>query len=273
MRRVSLGQVFRSRPPCLWSSDDQVAWHPIADVAGITFGRQLRPRHVTALQTLARALARRRSRLPHLVLDVSRLEGAGADSATLEAFRTHVLPSLCLGPGRPHRLVVVGTKHAGQLALLGSIALFRSTTWHAEARLEPTLRSLRVGDGGWVEALLSARSNELVPLGVVSRVRGELGQSPAASLEQVARRLGMPTRSLQRALSDSATTFAHERATLRIELAAEVLATTNEKVQSIAAEVGYRSVSRFIEVFRSRYGVTPAAFRTRRQAHAMGETT
>jgi len=55
MRRVSLGQVFRSRPPCLWSSDDQVAWHPIADVAGITFGRQLRPRHVTALQTLARA--------------------------------------------------------------------------------------------------------------------------------------------------------------------------------------------------------------------------
>ena len=48
---------------------------------------------------------------------------------------------------------------------------------------------------------------------------------------------------------------------LRMEKAAELMKTTDEKNYSIAAQVGYDEPNYFSHVFKKRYGVSPNKFR------------
>ncbi|GIP18187.1 putative two-component sensor response regulator [Paenibacillus montaniterrae] len=48
---------------------------------------------------------------------------------------------------------------------------------------------------------------------------------------------------------------------LRMETAAHLLRTTNEKIYEISVKVGYNKTSYFIKVFKDRYGVTPQEYR------------
>lgn len=254
-----------ARPPCVGSSRDQMAWQVTASVAGVTLGRRLRQPQLSGLLQLMKSLERRRTRLRSFVLDASRLEGDGAEPSTLDSLREAVLTPLCSAPSRPHQLLLIGTRRVGQLALLGAVSLHEGARWAAHAELEPALRSvLGTGLAGPLGAVLSAINNELTPRGVVSQVRAVLGENPRRSLPQVAHELGQPTRTLQRNLAEAATTFVHERTHLRLELAADLLNSTEEKVELIAREVGYASLPRFIAAFRGLHTENPAAYRARR---------
>jgi AraC-like DNA-binding protein len=106
-------------------------------------------------------------------------------------------------------------------------------------------------------------NSELTPLGLVSRVRAVVGEDPTLSMRDVAARLAMAPRTLQRALSDAATTFHDERLEVRLELAASRLTRTTQKISAIAHEAGYASMPHFLSVFRARFGTSPRAFRQR----------
>src|SRR5437016_291716 len=53
--------------------------------------------------------------------------------------------------------------------------------------------------------------------------------------------------------------------TRRLEEAASLIATTYERISEIIYFVGFRDVSNFNHAFRRRFGVSPRAYRARRQ--------
>ena len=97
--------------------------------------------------------------------------------------------------------------------------------------------------------------------GLVLATRDALRASPGLVDEALARHLGLPLRSLRRELAAEGTTLERERARARMVLAAEILLTRDEKVESVADLVGYRSFSHFSKAFVSFHGLAPAAYR------------
>lgn len=83
-------------------------------------------------------------------------------------------------------------------------------------------------------------------------------------LDLAAKALGRSERSLQRLLQQSGTTFGELIDRKRIELAQERLL-RGDKVEAIAAKLGFAALSSFYTFFRRRVGMTPAEFRA---AHA-----
>lgn len=82
-----------------------------------------------------------------------------------------------------------------------------------------------------------------------------------ATLASTARAIGTSPRSLQRALAAAATTFQAELQSARFTRACELLHGTDEKITSIAAEVGL-SEGGLSGLFRERAGCSPARYRT-----------
>lgn len=59
--------------------------------------------------------------------------------------------------------------------------------------------------------------------------------------------------------------FIRER---RLEAAAAMLATTEERISTIGYRVGFSDVSNFNHAFKRRYGVSPRIYRQRQQGHS-----
>lgn len=81
-------------------------------------------------------------------------------------------------------------------------------------------------------------------------------------LEDAARALGLSTRTLQRTLRAEKSSFQDELKAARLERAKELVETTDEKVVTIAARIGV-SETTLTELFRDRFGTTPAEHRRR----------
>lgn len=99
---------------------------------------------------------------------------------------------------------------------------------------------------------------------ILPKLRGFLRGSPSASLEEAARALAVSTRQLQRLLKKLEVSYREERTRVRVQLARELLRTTDLKVEAIAAEVGYAKLQNFVDAFRKITGVTPATWRNQR---------
>ncbi|HEX2015903.1 MAG TPA: helix-turn-helix transcriptional regulator [Solirubrobacteraceae bacterium] len=98
------------------------------------------------------------------------------------------------------------------------------------------------------------------------------------SLNDVARRVACSRRQLQRSFAEvGQTTFREHLAAVRMDRAAELLASGPMTVREIAGQVGYRQPAQFAKAFRRHHGSAPAAFRrsvARRPqaAHDRGES-
>jgi AraC-like DNA-binding protein len=102
---------------------------------------------------------------------------------------------------------------------------------------------------------------------VVGALRGYLASHPSpVSMAEAARALGRSPRSLQRHLLGAGTSFREELRGARMLTAADLLTFTREKLQTVAAQVGYRSMSHFSEAFVTVFGEPPSSFRERRTA-------
>ena len=84
------------------------------------------------------------------------------------------------------------------------------------------------------------------------------------SLDDIARRVASSRRQLQRAYAEIGnTTFRDHLTAVRMERAAELLATGMFTVREVAHRVGYRQPAQFAKAFRRRRGVSPSDFRAR----------
>lgn len=252
----------------MWSGHDAMAFCPDRHVVGLTFPRLLTSDSLLPAAAVVERVVRERREPRALVLDVSRVAPGGCDEAALSAFQRFVVQPLVQHPDRVRFLSLVGGEGLAQCALVGAVVAARPAfTWDVSVGLEAALRRVSEPPPPWVAEVVSAVRSELTPLGLVSRVRAVVGDGPALSMGEVARRLSMAPRTLQRALSAAATSFHDERLEVRLELAASRLTRTNQKVSAIAREVGYGSLPHFLVVFRERFGCSPREFRAR---HAVG---
>ena len=85
------------------------------------------------------------------------------------------------------------------------------------------------------------------------------------SLDDIARRVASSRRQLQRAYAEiGQTTFRDHLTRVRMEKAAELLATRGLTVREVAHRVGYRQPAQFAKAFRRHQGVAPSDFRAER---------
>jgi AraC-like DNA-binding protein len=93
---------------------------------------------------------------------------------------------------------------------------------------------------------------------IVRRQLEDCGRVNAAS---VAGELGIPVRSMQRRLSDHATSFSLLLEQTRRTLAPALLAEADGNVEQAGFRLGYSEPTAFIRAFKKWYGVTPGSYR------------
>ena len=82
------------------------------------------------------------------------------------------------------------------------------------------------------------------------------------SLDDIARRVASSRRQLQRAFAEIGnTTFRDHLTRVRMQRAANMLATRGLTVREVAHRVGYRQPAQFAKAFRRYQGVAPSAYR------------
>jgi AraC family transcriptional regulator of adaptative response / methylphosphotriester-DNA alkyltransferase methyltransferase len=87
------------------------------------------------------------------------------------------------------------------------------------------------------------------------------------SLDDIARRVASSRRQLQRAYAEiGGTTFREHLTGVRMNRAAELLASRPLTVRDVAHRVGYRQPAQFAKAFRRHHGAAPSDFRARRHA-------
>jgi len=102
-------------------------------------------------------------------------------------------------------------------------------------------------------------AGELIP-----RVRELLKQTPTLDLATLSRQLNRSMRSMQRQLELAGSSFRDESRQARAAVAAELLRTSDLKLEAVARQVGYSSLSHFNQMFREVTGVSPVDYRAGR---------
>ncbi len=101
---------------------------------------------------------------------------------------------------------------------------------------------------------------------MAARVRESLREAlpgGAASIEDMARRLNLSKRSLQRRLSEEGTSFQDLLSKTRFDLAVQYLKNSDLSVPEISYLLGYRETSSFFRAFQSWTGMTPGDYRSK----------
>ena len=122
-------------------------------------------------------------------------------------------------------------------------------------------RPLRTADESVRKALGSAYTETIVDQ-VRAHVREWIRESPEA--EEVARALGLSTRTLQRRLGEEGTSFRDVVLAVKMDVAKELLEQPQLSIAEVASAVGFARVPAFSRAFSQRTGMTPTAFRASR---------
>jgi AraC-like DNA-binding protein len=99
---------------------------------------------------------------------------------------------------------------------------------------------------------------------IVRKLRHELESAGSLVVTEVARRLGLSTRSLQRALREAGTTYRMELKAFRTRRAQELLR-GERNLAWIAGEVGFSTTQHFATAYRHATGETPTEWRARQR--------
>jgi AraC-like DNA-binding protein len=117
-------------------------------------------------------------------------------------------------------------------------------------------------DGAPGKISMLYRRDREVARSVREALAGALAQAP--SLEEIAARLNMSSRTLHRRLHEEGTSFRAVRDALRREIALDRLQKTTRSVADIAFELGYSEPSAFFRAFQGWTGGAPSTYRKRR---------
>jgi AraC family transcriptional regulator, regulatory protein of adaptative response / methylphosphotriester-DNA alkyltransferase methyltransferase len=89
------------------------------------------------------------------------------------------------------------------------------------------------------------------------------------ALDDIARRVASSRRQLQRAYAEVGnTTFRDHLTRVRMQRAAEMLATRSMTVREVAHRVGYRQPAQFAKAFLRHQGIAPSAYRADARPYA-----
>ncbi|MDI9245989.1 AraC family transcriptional regulator [Marinobacter sp. CHS3-4] len=98
-------------------------------------------------------------------------------------------------------------------------------------------------------------------VGQVERIVAELLDSGEVTLDSVAERLGIKSRTLRTRLTEAETSFNQVLADFRYRLARQLLATTDESIDEIVYLTGFSEPSTFYRAFKRWSGMTPIEYR------------
>lgn len=102
---------------------------------------------------------------------------------------------------------------------------------------------------------------------IVRRIRVALEALPARTrVTEIAKRIGISERSLQRRLTEAGTSLRDERQRHVVRLSERLLIETQLDLEAIAAHVGLSSASQLVKVFRKLRDTTPGALREKHVA-------
>ena len=102
-----------------------------------------------------------------------------------------------------------------------------------------------------------------IPLSLVRETIKQLLVDGYPMMEQVARELGVSSRTLQRRLTGAGFTYTQIVQQVRLVRACELLASPEKPISSVAAQTGFSSPSSLSRAFHSWTGITPREFRGR----------
>ena len=124
--------------------------------------------------------------------------------------------------------------------------------------------------GRYAEQALSAMRPAESTESVADRVRELLRAGNDPGIAHTARKLGLSTRSLQRALTNEGTSYLEIATRARRGIAEQLLARGELAISEIAYALGFRDVPAFHKAFSRWTGATPGEFRARslRLGHA-----
>lgn len=125
-------------------------------------------------------------------------------------------------------------------------------------------RPLRTADESVRQALGSAYAESIVDQ-VRAHVRQWIREAPEA--DEVARALGLSTRTLQRRLGEEGASFRDVVLGVKVDVAKELLEQPQLTIAEVANAVGFAHVPAFSRAFSQRTGMTPTMFRTKRDAN------
>jgi AraC-like DNA-binding protein len=123
-------------------------------------------------------------------------------------------------------------------------------------------RPLRTADESVRQALGSAYAESVVDQ-VRAHVRQWIREAPEA--DEVARALGLSTRTLQRRLGEEGTSFRDVVLGVKVDVAKELLEQPQLTIADVANAVGFAHVPAFSRAFSQRTGMTPTMFRAGRR--------
>lgn len=91
------------------------------------------------------------------------------------------------------------------------------------------------------------------------------------ALDDIARRVASSRRQLQRAYAEiGRTTFREHLTGVRMDRAADMLASRGLTVREVAHRVGYRQPAQFAKAFRRHHGVSPSGYRSNARFNRAG---
>jgi AraC-like DNA-binding protein len=108
---------------------------------------------------------------------------------------------------------------------------------------------------------------------IVARVRAAVPKAGGGfrSLDEVAAKLGMSSRTLKRKLATAGARYSSLLDAARLERAQELLRSDRRSIDEIAESLGYSDVANFTRAFRRWTGTTPAAHRRRLSGRSPNE--
>ncbi|MBL8950448.1 MAG: helix-turn-helix transcriptional regulator, partial [Myxococcaceae bacterium] len=167
-----------------------------------------------------------------------------------------------LHPGGFTGVVVSGALHVARTP-------YPFETFETEA--QPAFDWCGVGD---LAADYEAQLNEVTKVPEVVRlVRGALRDEPKAEVADLAKKLGMSERTLQRRLEEANTSLRDERERLVTQQIEHLLGGTDMDLEAIAAKVGLHSASHLVRRFKETHGTTPGEWRAQRRSCALRSAT
>lgn len=258
----SLAQYSAKPAGKWWAGPSFIAWCAEPELFGFTlFGRpnaDALTRLVAALKVELGPGARAHASL----VDASLVQVA--DPAAFEVLQRYVGAHLAQLKQRVTKLALVRPGGLPGAVVAGFFSVMESPY--------PTKVVTSVADGlawlgadaRWTAELEAVRASASGVSALQLQVRAALAAAPKEpAIGDIAKALGMSSRTLQRRLGALGTSFVKESREQRLQAAAVALATSDVSVTTIALDAGFSTSQAFSVAFRRFSGKTPGEFRKR----------
>jgi AraC-like DNA-binding protein len=191
------------------------------------------------------------------------------DPAAFEVLQRYVKQHRAALAERVTRLALVRPSGLVGAVVAGFYAVLESPyPTQAFTELTPALGWLEVESS--VAELISARRSELSGVSpLVGQLRSVLAAlGPRGVVGDVAKRLSLSSRTLQRRLEAEGTSFQKELLAHRLRSAQLALLQSDQAITAISLEAGFSTPQHFSAAFRKFTGLTPTQFRSRAASRA-----